>query len=54
MYHGIFFRPNFFFFFIRLLIDSSLLVQWLRIHLPNAGDTGSIPGPGRLHMLLSS
>ena len=43
---------------------TSLVVQWLRIHLPrdfpggavvknppaNAGDPGSIPGPGRFHM----
>ena len=29
---------------------TSLVVQWLRIHLPNAGDTGSIPGLGRSHM----
>ena len=27
------------------------MVQWLRIRLPNAGDTVSIPGLGRFHML---
>ena len=25
---------------------TSLAVQWLRFHTPNAGDTGSIPGWG--------
>ena len=30
----------------------SLVVQWLRLHAPNAGDPGSIPDQGiRLHML---
>ena len=29
---------------------ASLVVQWLRIHLPIAGDTGAIPGPGRFHL----
>ncbi|TEA23270.1 hypothetical protein DBR06_SOUSAS5510093, partial [Sousa chinensis] len=24
----------------------SLVVQWLRLHAPNAGDLGSIPGQG--------
>ena len=29
-----------------------LVVQWLRLHVPNAGGTGSIPGQGtRPHML---
>ena len=29
------------------------MVQWLRLHAPNAGDPGSIPGQGtRSHMLL--
>ena len=40
-------------------VRASLVVQWLRTHLPkkkkknppaNAGDTGSSPGPGRSHM----
>ena len=31
---------------------TSLLVQWLRLHTPNAGGPGSIPGQGtRSHML---
>jgi len=31
---------------------TSLVVQWLRLHAPNAGDLGSIPGQGtRSHML---
>ena len=25
---------------------TSLVVQWLRLHAPNAGGPGSIPGPG--------
>ena len=29
---------------------TSLVVQWLRLRTSNAGDTGSIPGPGRSHM----
>ena len=29
---------------------ASLVVQWLRIRLANAGDTGSSSGPGRCHM----
>ena len=34
------------------LVGTSLLVQWLRLHTPNAGDQGSIPGQGtRSHML---
>ena len=33
-------------------IGTSLVVQWLRLHTPNAGDPGSIPGQGsRSHML---
>ena len=29
----------------------SLVVQWLRLHTPNTGDLGSIPGQGaRFHM----
>ena len=31
---------------------TSLVVQWLRLHAPNAGGQGSIPGEGtRSHML---
>ena len=31
---------------------TSLAVQWQRLCVPNAGDTGSIPGQGaRYHML---
>ena len=34
------------------LVGTSLLVQWLTLHAPNAGDQGSIPGQGtRSHML---
>ena len=30
---------------------TSLVVQWLRLHTPNAGGPGSIPGQGtRSHM----
>ena len=30
---------------------TSLVVQWLRLHAPNAGSPGSIPGQGtRSHM----
>ena len=29
---------------------ASLVVQWLRICLPIAADTGPVPGPGRSHM----
>ena len=33
-------------------IGTSLVVQWLRLCAPNAGDPGSIPGQGtRSHML---
>ena len=31
-------------------MESSLVVQWLRLHAPNAGGTGSITGQGRPHM----
>ena len=30
--------------------ETSLVVQWLRIHLPMEGTRGSSPGPGRSHM----
>ena len=31
---------------------TSLVVQWLTVHVPNAGDLGSIPGQGtRSHVL---
>ena len=29
---------------------TSLMVQWLRVHLPSAVDTGLTPAPGRLHI----
>ena len=33
------------------LTRTSLVVQWLRLHAPNAGDPGLIPGQGtRSHM----
>ena len=40
-------------------MGTSLVVQWLRLHAPNAGGPGSIPGQGtrsrmsqlRVHML---
>ena len=36
----------------RLYIGTSLVVQWLRLWAPSAGDPGSIPGQGaRSHML---
>ena len=35
---------------IEIISGASLVVQWLRIHLPNARDTGSSPGLGRSHM----
>ena len=32
--------------------ETSLVVQWLRLHAPHAGCPASIPGPGtRSHML---
>ena len=32
-------------------MGTSLVVQWLRLHTPNAGGPGSIPGQGtRSHM----
>ena len=32
-------------------LRTSLVVQWLRLHAPNAGGLGSIPGQGtRSHM----
>ena len=35
-----------------LLMGISLVVQWLRLWAPNAGEPGSIPGQGtRPHML---
>ena len=27
-------------------LGTSLVVQWLRLHIPNAGGPGSIPGQG--------
>ena len=32
-------------------LRTSLVAQWLRLHITNAGDPGSIPGQGtRLHV----
>ena len=31
---------------IRILSRTSLVGQWLRLHAPNAGDPGSLPGQG--------
>ena len=58
MYHCILFRPNvffFFFFFFSKIVDRFFPGGPVVKNTPaNAGDTGSIPEPGRLHMLLSS
>ena len=36
----------------RRTLGISLVDQWLRLHTPNAGNPGSIPGQGtRSHML---
>ena len=36
----------------KLRNGTSLVIQWLRLHAPNAGDPGSIPGQGiRPYML---
>ena len=34
----------------RRVTGTSLVVQWLRLHAPNAGGMGLIPGRGRSHM----
>ena len=31
-------------------MGTSLVVQWIRIHLANAGDSGLIPALGRFHI----
>ena len=31
-------------------VGTSLVAQWIKNPPANAGDTGSIPGPGRFHM----
>ena len=31
-------------------VGTSLVVQWIKNPPANAGDTGSVPGPGRFHM----
>ena len=31
---------------LNLTQGASLMFQWLGLHTPNAGGTGSIPGPG--------
>ena len=37
---------------LRQTLGISLVDQWLRLHTPNAGNPGSIPGQGtRSHML---
>ena len=34
-----------------LVPETSLVLQWWRHHIPNAGDSGSIPGQGtRAHI----
>ena len=36
---------------LKFTVGTSLVVQWLRLHTPNAGGPGSIPGQGtRSHM----
>ena len=36
----------------KLVLGAFLVVQWLRLHAPNAGDLGYIPGQGtRSHVL---
>ena len=35
----------------QVIHGASLVVQWLRLHIPNAGGTGSIPGELRSHLL---
>ena len=37
---------GFFVFFLRVFTGTSLVVQQLRLHAPNSGDMGSIPGQG--------
>ena len=37
--------------FLGFFMEASLAAQWLRLHAPNAGGPGSIPGQGtRSHM----
>ena len=37
---------------LKIIIGTSLVVQWLRLRAANAGGLGSIPGQGtRSHML---
>ena len=31
---------------LKISLGTSLVVQWLRLHAPNAGGLGSIPGQG--------
>ena len=31
-------------------VGTSLVVQWIKNPPANAGDTGSVPGPGGFHM----
>ena len=37
---------QFHFYKLQEIAGTSLVVQWLRLHDPNAGDSGSIPGQG--------
>ena len=41
---------DYFFFFKKTPFQISMVVQWIRILPANAGDIGSILGPGKLHM----
>ena len=36
--------------FKNMLWRTSLVVKWLRLHAPNAGGIGSIPGQERCHV----
>ena len=36
---------------LKLKIRTSLVAEWIRIHLSGEVDMGSIPGPGSSHML---
>ena len=36
---------------VKFVSGTSPAVQWLRLHVPTAGGTGWIPGPGGVHML---
>ena len=36
------------------MLGTSLAVQWLRLHAPNAGGADLIPGPGTINKILPS